>query len=64
MKKLKIISILFGAVVLVALAIGGVFVYKTQQSLNSLNTANSSVSKKINQGKPFSILLLGGRYRN
>lgn len=44
---------------MVMLAVGGLFVYRTQQSLNSLNTNKNSVSKKIDSSKPFSILLLG-----
>lgn len=59
MKKIKIISIIIGLILVVALGIGGFFVYRTQQSLNSLNTSKKSVSKKINSSKPFSILLLG-----
>ncbi|APU72240.1 LCP family protein [Companilactobacillus crustorum] len=46
-------------IVVVLLAIGGVFIYRTQQSLNALDTNNKSVSTKIKDGKPFSILLLG-----
>lgn len=59
MKKIKIISIVIGLIVVVLLAIGGVFIYRTQQSLNALDTNNKSVSTKIKDGKPFSILLLG-----
>lgn len=59
MKKLKIVSIIIGVLLLAALGAGGVFIYHTQQSLNSLNTNKKSVSNKINNGKPFSILLLG-----
>lgn len=59
MKKLKIISIIIGVVLVVVLGVGGVFVYQTQQSLNSLDTNKKSVSKKIDSSKPFSILLLG-----
>jgi LCP family protein required for cell wall assembly len=59
MKKLKIISIIIGVLLLAALGAGGVFIYHTQQSLNSLNTNKKSVSNKINNGRPFSILLLG-----
>lgn len=59
MKKIKIISIVIGLIVVVLLAIGGVFIYRTQQSLNALDTNDKSVSTKINNGKPFSILLLG-----
>ncbi|AYE39143.1 LytR family transcriptional regulator [Companilactobacillus zhachilii] len=59
MKKLKIFSVIIGLILVVVLAIGGLFVYRTQQSLNSLNTNKNSVSKKIDQSKPFSILLLG-----
>jgi Transcriptional regulator len=59
MKKLKIVSIIIGVLLLAALGAGGVFLYHTQQSLNSLNTNKKSVSNKINNGKPFSILLLG-----
>lgn len=59
MKKIKIVSIIIGVLLLAVLGAGGVFVYHTQQSLNSLNTNKKSVSNKINNGKPFSILLLG-----
>jgi len=59
MKKIKIISIIIGLVLLVALGAGGFFVYRTQQSLKSLHTSNTSVSKKIDGSKTFSILLLG-----
>lgn len=59
MKKLKIVSIVIGVILVIVLAIGGLFVYRNQDALNSLNTNKTSVSKKINQGKPFSILLLG-----
>lgn len=59
MKKLKIISIIIGVILVVVLAVGGFFVYRTQQALNSLNTNETSVSKNISEGKPFSILLLG-----
>lgn len=59
MKKFKIVSIIIGIILVVVLGVGGFFVYRTQQSLNALNTSNKSVSKKIDQTKPFSILLLG-----
>ena len=59
MKKLKIVSIIIGVILVIVLAIGGVFTYRTQQALKSLDTNKNSVSKKISQGKPFSILLLG-----
>jgi len=59
MKKLKIISIIIGVLLVIVLAFAGIFVYRTQDSLNSLNTNKNSVSQKIEQGKPFSILLLG-----
>jgi len=59
MKKLKIVSIIIGVILVVVLAVAGVFVYRAQDALNSLNTNDNSVSKKIDQGKPFSILLLG-----
>jgi len=59
MKKIKIISIVVGVVLAFVLCIGGFFVYRTQQSLKSLHTSDTEVSKKINDGKPFSILLLG-----
>lgn len=59
MKKLKIVSIIIGVILLIALGAGGVFVYRAQQSLNALNTNDKSVSKKIDKTKPFSILLLG-----
>lgn len=59
MKKIKIISVIIGIVLVVVLGIGGYFLYQTQQSLNSLNTNKTSVSKKIDSSKPFSILLLG-----
>lgn len=59
MKKLKIISIVIGVILVVALGFGGFFIYRTEQSLKSLDTNKTSVSKKIDKGKPFSILLLG-----
>lgn len=59
MKKLKVFSIVIGLILILILGIGGIFVYRTQQSLNSLNTNKTSVSKNIDQSKPFSILLLG-----
>jgi len=59
MKKIKIISIVIGVILLIVLGAGGFFVYRTQQSLSALNTSDKSVSKKIDDSKPFSILLLG-----
>lgn len=59
MKKFKIISIIIGIILVIILGIGGLFVYRTQESLKSLDTNKNSVSKKIDQSKPFSILLLG-----
>ena len=59
MKKFKIISLIIGLILVVFLAVGGIFIYRTQQYLKALNTNKASVSKKIDQGKPFSILLLG-----
>jgi len=59
MKKIKIISIVIGVILIFVLGIGGFFVYRTQQALNSLDTSKTSVSKNISNGKPFSILLLG-----
>lgn len=59
MKKLKVFSIIIGIIFVIVLIIGGVFVYRTQEALNSLNTNKTSVSKKISNDKPFSILLLG-----
>ncbi|WP_334332011.1 MULTISPECIES: LCP family protein [unclassified Companilactobacillus] len=59
MKKLKVFSIILGILLVIVLAVGGVFAYRTQDALNSLNTNKNSVSKKIKQGKPFSVLLLG-----
>ncbi|KRN95357.1 LCP family protein [Companilactobacillus kimchiensis] len=59
MKKIKMISIVIGIILLIVLGIGGLFIYRTQQSLNSLDTNKTSVSKKIDNSKPFSILLLG-----
>lgn len=59
MKKLKVFSIIIGLVLVLVLGIGGFFIYRTQQSLNSLDTNKTSVSKNIDQSKPFSILLLG-----
>lgn len=59
MKKFKIVSIIIGIILVIVLGVGGFFIYRTQQSLSALNTSDKSVSKKIDQGKPFSILLLG-----
>jgi len=59
MKKTKIFSMVIGAILILVLCVGGFFVYRTQQSLKSLHTSSTEVSKKINNGKPFSILLLG-----
>lgn len=59
MKKLKVFSIVIGLILVLVLGIGGFFIYRTQQSLNSLDTNKTSVSKNIDQSKPFSILLLG-----
>src|SRR5699024_2081951 len=59
MKKLKVFSIILGIILVLMLAIGGIYVNKMQYALNSLNSSKSSVSKKIKQAKSFSILLLG-----
>ncbi|PMD67929.1 LCP family protein [Companilactobacillus nuruki] len=59
MKKTKIVFTILGVIIAAILIVGGIFVYRTQQSLNALNTGDKSVSKKIDNSKPFSILLLG-----
>ncbi|MFC6322530.1 LCP family protein [Companilactobacillus baiquanensis] len=59
MKIFKRFMIVIGIVIVILAIVFGIYIYQNKEALKSVDTNKNSVSKKVDQGKPISVLLLG-----
>lgn len=59
MKIFKRVIITIVAIVAILAIILGIYIHQNKQALKSIDTGTNSVSQKVNQDKPISVLLLG-----
>lgn len=59
MKIFKRITIVIVALIAILAIVLGVYIHQSKQALKSVDTSKNSVSQKVDQDKPISVLLLG-----